>query len=65
MPGILARIKPPRFPNRTFLLQRFGAKVTAALIALRLSVARSIVVRKRAAAKLSFRTARFSPAQFT
>jgi len=26
MPGILARIKPPRFPNRTFLLERFGAK---------------------------------------
>jgi polygalacturonase len=26
MPSILARIKPPRFPNRTFNLNRFGAK---------------------------------------
>jgi len=26
MPGILARIKPPRFPNRTFAVERFGAK---------------------------------------
>src|SRR5688500_20176248 len=26
MPSILERIKPPRFPNRTFNLQRFGAK---------------------------------------
>ena len=25
MPGILARIKPPRFPNRTFLITRYGA----------------------------------------
>src|SRR5688572_22756797 len=26
MPSILERIKPPRFPNRTFHLNRFGAK---------------------------------------
>ncbi len=26
MPSILERIKPPRFPNRTFHLDRFGAK---------------------------------------
>jgi polygalacturonase len=26
MPSILERIKPPRFPNRTFNLNRFGAK---------------------------------------
>jgi len=26
MPSILARIKPPRFPNRTFDLNKFGAK---------------------------------------
>ena len=26
MPAILERIKPPRFPNRTFYLNRFGAK---------------------------------------
>ena len=26
MPSILARIKPPRFPKRTFYLNRFGAK---------------------------------------
>ena len=26
VPGILARIKPPTFPNRTFNVQRFGAK---------------------------------------
>jgi len=26
MPGILARIKPHRFPNRTFAIERFGAK---------------------------------------
>ena len=26
MPAILERIKPPRFPNRTFNLHRFGAK---------------------------------------
>jgi polygalacturonase len=26
MPSILERIKPPNFPNRTFNLQRFGAK---------------------------------------
>jgi polygalacturonase len=26
MPSILERIKPPKFPNRTFNLQRFGAK---------------------------------------
>ena len=26
MPSILRRIKPPRFPNRTFYLERFGAK---------------------------------------
>ena len=26
MPSILERIKPPRFPNRTFYLNRFGAK---------------------------------------
>jgi polygalacturonase len=26
MPGILARIKPPVFPNRTFLITKYGAK---------------------------------------
>src|SRR5689334_12150451 len=26
MPSILGRIKPPRFPRRTFYLNRFGAK---------------------------------------
>ena len=26
VPSILARIKPPRFPNRTFYVDRFGAK---------------------------------------
>ena len=26
MPSILGRIKPPRFPKRTFYLDRFGAK---------------------------------------
>jgi len=26
MPGILARIKPPVFPNRTFLITRYGAR---------------------------------------
>ncbi|HEX6719248.1 MAG TPA: hypothetical protein VF088_19235 [Pyrinomonadaceae bacterium] len=26
MPGILARIKPPVFPNRTFLITNYGAR---------------------------------------